>query len=385
MITGNLFFGGDILNRLGKFKTPLVTEAWGESGDLAAQWLQVEGSSSLLHEIAVKAVELLDVKHSQVLVLCADGTFHRQAFYQAQTLLSRSNGVLRNYPRLNHFLQKVILSDGPVLIGYRDAFLGAEERRMLKLQANENLVLFPMRLETEPVGIFGLCFDRFHSIEQRLPLAMMFAEQAAQAIQREGLALTEEESAVEIVLALAKAQESRDFSTGSHCRRVTRMAEQVALRMGCTFREVQDVRRAALLHDIGKIGIPDQILHKPGPLTEREWAIMRQHPEIGARILRLVHGLSEVARLVLAHHERYDGSGYPYGLSGDSIPLGARILAVVDAFGAMTTDRVYRPALSFRDALAELKRCAGTDFDPKVVDVFLGLMNADSDGMEDVG
>lgn len=385
MITGNLFFGGDIFNRREKFKTPHVTETWEESGDLAAQWLQVEGSSSLLYEIAVKAVELLDVKHSQVLVLCADGTFHRQAFYQAQTLLSRSNGVLRNYPRLNHFLQKVILSDGPVLIGYRDAFLGAEERRMLKLQANENLVLFPMRLETEPVGIFGLCFDRFHSIEQRLPLAMMFAEQAAQAIQREGLALTEEESAVEIVLALAKAQESRDFSTGSHCRRVTRMAEQVALRMGCTFREIQDVRRAALLHDIGKIGIPDQILHKPGPLTEREWAIMRQHPEIGARILRLVHGLSEVAKLVLAHHERYDGSGYPYGLSGDSIPLGARILAVVDAFGAMTTDRVYRPALSFRDALAELKRCAGTDFDPKVVDVFLELMNADSDGMEDVG
>jgi len=385
MITGNLYFGGDFLNRFGKFKSPLLTEVWGESGDLAAQWLQVEGSSSLLFEITVKAVELLDVKHSQVLVLCADGTFHRQAFYQAQTLLSRSNGVLRNYPRLNHFLQKVVLSDGPVLIGYRDAFLGVEERRVLKLQANENLVFFPMRLETEPVGIFGLCFDRFHTIEQRLPLAMMFAEQAAQAIQREGLALTEEESAVEIVLALAKAQEARDLSTGSHCRRVTRMAEQIALRMGCTFREIQDIRRAALLHDLGKIGIPDQILHKPGPLTEREWAVMRQHPEIGARILRLVHGLSEVAQLVLAHHERYDGSGYPYGLSGDAIPLGSRILAVVDAFGAMTTDRVYRPALSFRDALAELKRCAGTDFDPKVVDVFLEMMNADSDGMEDVG
>ncbi|MCX7976764.1 MAG: HD domain-containing protein, partial [Bellilinea sp.] len=354
MITGNLYFGGDFFNRLSKVKTPLVTEVWGESGDLAAQWLQVEGSSSLLFEITVKAVELLDVKHCQVLVLCADGTFHRQASYQSQTL-NRSNGVLRNYPHLNHFLQRVVLNDGPILIGYRENILGAEERRLLKLQANENLMLFPMRLETEPVGIFGLSFDRFHSIEQRLPLAMMFAEQAAQAIQREGLALTEEESAVEIVLALAKALESRDLSTGSHCRRVTRTAEQVALRMGCSFREIQDIRRAALLHDIGKIGIPDQILHKPGPLTEREWAIMRQHPEIGARILRLVHGLSEVAKLVLAHHEHFDGSGYPYGLSGDAIPLGARILKVVDAFGAMTTDRIYRPALSFRDAIAELK------------------------------
>ncbi|WP_322791310.1 HD-GYP domain-containing protein [Bellilinea sp.] len=385
MITGNLYFGGDFFNRLAKLKTPLVTEVWGETGDLAAQWLQVEGSSSLLFEIVVKAVELLEVKHCQVLVLCADGTFHRQAYYQAQTLLSRSNGVLRNYQRLNHFLQRVALSDGPVLIGYRDTYLGAEERRLLKLQSNENLVLIPMRLESEPVGIFGLSFDRFHSIEQRLPLAMMFSEQAAQAIQREGLALTEEESAVEIVLALAKALESRDLSTGSHCRRVTRTAEQVALRMGCTFREIQDIRRAALLHDIGKIGIPDQILHKPGPLSEREWAIMRQHPEIGARILRLVHGLTEVARLVLAHHEHYDGSGYPYGLSGDAIPLGARILTVVDAFSAMTTDRIYRPALSYRDAIAELKRCAGTDFDPRVVDVFLEMLKADSDGMEDVG
>lgn len=385
MITGNLYFGGDFFNRLAKLRTPLVTEVWGESGDLAAQWLQVEGSSSLLFEIVVKAVELLEVRHCQVLVLCADGTFHRQAYYQAQTLLNRSNGVLRNYQRLNHFLQRVALSDRPVLIGYRDTYFGVEERRLLKLQSNENLVLIPMRLESEPVGIFGLSFDRFHSIEERLPLAMMFSEQAAQAIQREGLALTEEESTVEIVLALAKALESRDLSTGSHCRRVTRTAEQVAVRMGCSFREIQDIRRAALLHDIGKIGIPDQILHKPGPLSEREWAIMRQHPEIGARILRLVHGLAEVARLVLAHHEHCDGSGYPYGLSGDAIPLGARILTVVDAFSAMTTDRIYRPALSYHDAIAELKRCAGTDFDPQVVDVFLEMLNADLDGMEDVG
>lgn len=385
MITGNLYFGGDLFSRLGKRIAPLVVEEWGEGGDLAAQWLQIEGSSSLLHEIAVKAVELLDVKHCQILVLSADGYFHRQAFYHSQNTLSRSNGAFRNYPRLNHFLQSVVLSDGPILIGYRDSFLGLEERRLLKVHGTENLILFPMRLETEPVGIFALSFDRFHSIDQRLPLARMFSEQAAQAIQREGLALTEEESAVEIVLALAKALESRDLSTGSHCRRITRIAEQVAIRMGCTFREVQDIRRAALLHDIGKIGIPDQILHKPGPLTEREWAIMRQHPEIGARILRLVHGLNEVAKLVLAHHERYDGSGYPYGLSGDAIPLGSRILSVVDAFGAMITDRVYRPALSFRDAVAELKRCAGTHFDPHVVDVFLELISAGSDGMEDVG
>lgn len=385
MISGNLYSGGELFSRLKKTATPIVCEQWGELCDLAANWLQMEGSSSLLYEIAVKAVELLNVNHCQILTLGANGVFRRLLFYYNQPSLHQTEPGKRDYQKLNSFLQQVILSDVPVLLGYQYGGLSPEVRRALKLHNHENLVLFPMRIDSEPVGIFALAFDRFDPVDDRLRLSMMFANQAAMAIQREGISSCEEESVVEIVLALAKALETRDLSTGAHCRRITQLAEQIAVRMGCSFREVQDIRRAALLHDIGKIGIPDQILHKPGPLSDREWAIMRQHPEIGARILRTVRGLNDVGMYVLAHHERYDGSGYPYGLSGDMIPLGARILSVVDAFGAMITDRVYRSSLSYRDAIAEVRRCSGTDFDPRVVDVFLRMMDVDPDGMVNVG
>ncbi len=139
----------------------------------------------------------------------------------------------------------------------------------------------------------------------------------------ESLPYSDEESIVEIVMALSKALETRDLLTGEHCRQITRLTERIAVDLGCSFHEVQAVRRAALLHDIGKIGIPDNILHKPGLLNEHEWAIMKQHPDIGARILRMIAGLADVARLVSAHHERYDGTGYPLGLKKDEIPLGA--------------------------------------------------------------
>jgi HD-GYP domain-containing protein (c-di-GMP phosphodiesterase class II) len=126
-----------------------------------------------------------------------------------------------------------------------------------------------------------------------------------------------------------------------------------------------------LLHDIGKIGIPDAILLKPGPLTPEEWAIMRTHPEIGKRLIERIPFLRGAVPIVYSHHEKWDGSGYPCALRGEEIPLGARIFAVVDAFDAMTFDRPYSRAVPFDAAKAEIKRCAGTHFDPTVVDGFL--------------
>ena len=127
------------------------------------------------------------------------------------------------------------------------------------------------------------------------------------------------------------------------------------------------------MHDIGKIGVPDDILRKPGELTEQEWALMKRHPVIGAEILALVRPLHRVIPIVKHHQERYDGTGYPDGLAGEEIPLGARILAVVDAYSAMTDDRAYRRGLAPEQAFEELKRGAGTQFDPKVVEEFLKL------------
>jgi putative nucleotidyltransferase with HDIG domain len=131
------------------------------------------------------------------------------------------------------------------------------------------------------------------------------------------------------------------------------------------------LRRGALLHDIGKIGVPDQILRKPGPLSEHEWTAMRAHPDIGASIIAGIPFLEDVAIIVRAHHERWDGTGYPDRLAGRTIPLGARIFAVADSFDAMTSDRPYRRGRELSEALLEIERHRGTQFDPTVVDAFL--------------
>jgi response regulator RpfG family c-di-GMP phosphodiesterase len=137
---------------------------------------------------------------------------------------------------------------------------------------------------------------------------------------------------------------------------------------------LDEVARAAELHDVGKIAVPDAILDKPGPLDPVEWSFMRRHPLIGERILLAAPALRPVARLVRSSHERWDGSGYPDGLSGDEIPLGARVVAVCDAFDAMTTGRPYREPVSEADAVAELRRCGGSQFDAMVVDAFCRVM-----------
>src|SRR5262245_48765544 len=140
---------------------------------------------------------------------------------------------------------------------------------------------------------------------------------------------------------------------------------------GVPEKDLADLAHGVLLHDIGKIGIPDAILLKPGPLTAEEWTIMRRHPEIGARLIRDIPFLQGAIPIVRHHHERWDGAGYPDGLRGVEIPLGARIFAVVDAFDAMTFDRPYSRAISFADARAEVRRSAGAHFDPAVVDAFM--------------
>jgi HD-GYP domain-containing protein (c-di-GMP phosphodiesterase class II) len=148
----------------------------------------------------------------------------------------------------------------------------------------------------------------------------------------------------------------------------------VARNLGLRDAEVDRIRSAALLHDIGKVAIPDEILHKPGPLTDEEWVLMREHPVIGERILNVLPGMSAVARIVRHDHERWDGLGYPDGLSGEAIPLGSRIIIAADTYHAITSDRPYREARSHSEAIEELTRCAGTQFDPTVTAALVGYL-----------
>jgi diguanylate cyclase (GGDEF)-like protein len=169
--------------------------------------------------------------------------------------------------------------------------------------------------------------------------------------------------------SLAKAVDARDAYTGSHSERVSDFAARVATKLGLDAEQVELTRLAGSLHDLGKLAIPEEILRKPGELTDSERLVLERHPQIGFRMLDSL-GVDPVADVVLHHHERWDGDGYPDGLYGEEIPLGARIIFVADAFDAMTSDRVYRPRRSHEEALAELRRCAGTQFDPSIVAAF---------------
>jgi response regulator RpfG family c-di-GMP phosphodiesterase len=173
--------------------------------------------------------------------------------------------------------------------------------------------------------------------------------------------------------ALGSALDTRDVGTEAHSRRVHGYALATARAYGLPDNALTDLGHGVLLHDIGKIGIPDAILLKPDRLTADEWAIMRRHPEIGARLIRDIAFLQGAVPIVRHHHERWDGTGYPDGLRELEIPLGARIFAVVDAFDAMTFDRPYSRAISFQAARAELHRSAGTQFDPAVVEAFMRI------------
>jgi diguanylate cyclase (GGDEF)-like protein/putative nucleotidyltransferase with HDIG domain len=201
---------------------------------------------------------------------------------------------------------------------------------------------------------------------------VIYSDEVARTLAQTGHASGELQLAT--VIALAEALDIRDTGTGQHSHTVGRYAELMARALGFDEERVERVRLAGVLHDIGKIGIPDRVLSKPGPLDAEEWQEMYTHPEIGARLLSRPE-FDDLRAWILAHHERPDGLGYPRALGASEIPLEARILAVADAYEAMTADRVYRPALGEEAARAELEAGAGTQFDAGVVEAFLRALD----------
>ncbi len=174
---------------------------------------------------------------------------------------------------------------------------------------------------------------------------------------------------------LLSIQSLRDPITHLHAQHLVPLAVAVATELGCPAQERAYVALAAALHDLGKMALPDAILHKPGRLTKQEWHQVQEHPALGAHLLHLAGGsFAVIAPLVLCHHERWDGRGYPNGLVGEQIPLGARILAVIDAYDAMISSRPYKHPLAPLEAQGELSRCAGSHFDPLVVRAFLFIL-----------
>ncbi|HEU4707390.1 MAG TPA: HD-GYP domain-containing protein [Solirubrobacterales bacterium] len=210
-----------------------------------------------------------------------------------------------------------------------------------------------------------------------IPLAAVLAVLSRERQARVDQALALSAAYQGTAMLLGDMVEIDDAYTGSHSREVVSLALGVSDALDLTPKQRRDVEFAALLHDIGKITVPKEVINKPGPLDESEWAIVRAHTTEGERMLKRIGGvLADVGRIIRSSHERFDGSGYPDGLAGEEIPIEARIVTACDAFSAMTTTRSYRKAMSTEVALAELRACAGSQFDPEVVDVLVELIES---------
>jgi response regulator RpfG family c-di-GMP phosphodiesterase len=269
-------------------------------------------------------------------------------------------GLLQNVRKIDGDAAVIVLTGAPDIKTAIDSLkLGAYDFIMKPVNVDELLIAAERALERRDLLI------------ERKQYQALLERRVAEATRDLASAYTQLQDTYRATLeALGSALDSRDVGTEAHSRRVHGYAVATAREHGIAAKDLPDLEHGVLLHDIGKIGIPDAILLKPGKLTDEEWQTMRTHPEIGKRLIENVPFLRGAIPVVYCHHEKFDGSGYPRGLAGEDIPIAARIFCVVDAFDAMTFDRPYSKAISFEAAKAEIKRCTGSHFDPAVVESF---------------
>lgn len=287
-------------------------------------------------------------------------------------VFSGDHPIVKWMNRENRILRRKTLNVSPV-------FRAIWKRELDYLNEFPAQLFIPLKTKGELVGFIIVGSKRSeqtYSHDDEVTLSTL-ANQTAVIIENARLYEDLEETFVQTVIALANAIDMRDTYTSSHSQRIAEWAADIARVLGCTAHETQAVYWGGLLHDIGKIGIADSILKKPGKLDEFEWAIIRQHTILGAQLVAPIKKLTHVAPIIEYSHERYNGSGYPYGLKCEEIPLGARIIGVVDSYSAMRDERPYKPSLSHKEAIDELKKNAGILFDPQVVNAFLYIVNKD--------
>ncbi len=250
-------------------------------------------------------------------------------------------------------------------------------QRFLSYNLRKNIrsvVIHPLMAKGKVIGILVLirCEGQISPFTTgQLHSLSIIASKAASAIENSRLYEELKESYLQTLTALANAVEARDIYTRGHTERVCQMAQSLCREMGWDEEKLWEVKMGGILHDIGKIGVPDAILNKAQALTDEEFEVMKKHPLSGAKILEDISFLAPAIPYVLYHHERFDGKGYPFGLRNDQIPIQGRLMAVVDTFDAMTSDRPYRKAKSLKMALKEIEECAGTQFDPQIARLFL--------------
>ncbi len=297
---------------------------------------------------------------------------------------------LRDHPEAledHPHLQNALTGKQPVyLVDAETAELSPAEKTIRDARHLKSILYIPLLLEDQAIGamIVGTTRQVHKFAPYEIDLCRILSYQVTLAVANARLYKSIQQSHFDLthsyddtLLGWSLVLEMRDQDTQGHTQRVTRLTLDLARKMGLSEPELAHIRRGAMLHDIGKMSIPDTILKKNGPLTENEWTIMRQHPVLAHQFLSQINYLAPALDIPYCHHEKWDGSGYPRGLKGEEIPLAARIFAVVDVYDALTTQRYYRPAWQKEEAIQYIRKQAGTHFDPRVVEVFLdGLVGA---------
>ncbi len=341
----------------------------------------VRDFDAVLDLVLRRAVTICHVAFARI-ALVEDDTFVLRSAHPVRVLNSDLGVGCRIALAAHPFVKAALAQDTPAILSSDTSEINDEERQFLFLGIANTVCLVPLRTGGRALGLLMLGEVRRRERELFTPdkvrLARSIGDQAASALNRAELYIELERAYLQTVLALANAVDAKDTYTGGHAERLVEYAVAVGHALELPEQELADLRWAAILHDVGKIGVPDSVLKKPARLTAEEWAVMRQHPQVGAHIIAPVRRLQKAASIVRSHHERWDGKGYPDGLAGESIPIGARILMVVDSDSAMVDDRVYRKGRSPQEALAEVGREAGHQFDPRVVDAFLRVMASGS-------
>ena len=342
---------------------------------MARKLVTTDNLDDVVTIVAQHAVDSAQATYARILTKEENGDYICRAFYSiSQPLADCCNVDEKETIVAEHYYNWILQGGQAEVIQSNDPDLRPEEKSVLFYDGARSIFLSPLKGVDKDIGLLilgddqSLHEDSFPLSKQRL--INVISDYAASAIQRAILHERLEETFLETIIALANAVDARDSYTGDHSQRMAEMSTKIGTAMKLPKDEIEALHWAAILHDIGKIGVPDEILNKKGSLTKKEWIIMKEHPLTGAEIVSPVKYLAKVSPIIKAHHERIDGTGYPYGLEGDEIPLGSRILTVVDAYTAIRDERIYSKAHTHAEAIAELRRASGTQFDPKIVDVF---------------